>query len=53
MQAFDGPDYGEIRAAVAKLCAGFPGPDRRALDREGRYPAEFVEVPNAGSGDPQ
>jgi alkylation response protein AidB-like acyl-CoA dehydrogenase len=32
----------EIREAVAKLCAGFPGAYWRALDREGRYPGEFV-----------
>lgn len=35
-------DHAEIREAVAKLCADFPDPYWRALDREGRYPAEFV-----------
>ncbi len=32
----------EIRDAVRKLCEGFPGDYWRALDREGRYPSEFV-----------
>ncbi|WP_372426010.1 acyl-CoA dehydrogenase family protein [Salinarimonas chemoclinalis] len=35
-------DHAEIREAVARLCAGFPGAYWRALDREGRYPAAFV-----------
>ncbi|MCJ2133822.1 acyl-CoA/acyl-ACP dehydrogenase [Methylobacterium sp. J-026] len=34
--------YTEIREAVAKLCAGFPGPYWRALDREMAYPTAFV-----------
>ncbi len=34
--------YPEIREAVARLCERFPGEYWRALDREGRYPAEFV-----------
>ena len=34
--------HAEIRAAVAKLCAAFPDPYWRALDREGRYPTDFV-----------
>ena len=34
--------YSEIREAVAKLCAGFPGPYWRALDREMAYPTAFV-----------
>jgi acyl-CoA dehydrogenase len=37
-------DYPEIREAVARLCAGFPGEYWRALDREGRYPSEFVNA---------
>ncbi|MGJ3261920.1 MAG: acyl-CoA dehydrogenase family protein [Salinarimonas sp.] len=37
-----GADHGEIREAVARLCAGFPGAYWRALDRTGRYPAAFV-----------
>ena len=32
----------EIRAAVAKLCEGYPGPYWRALDRERAYPSDFV-----------
>jgi len=38
------PDYPEIREAVARLCAEFPGEYWRALDREGRYPDEFVHA---------
>ena len=34
--------YDEIRDAVAKLCAGFPGAYWRKLDREMAYPTEFV-----------
>src|SRR5215216_7199511 len=37
-------DYPEIREAVARLCAGFPGEYWRGLDRESRYPSEFVEA---------
>ena len=32
----------EIREAVRTLCARFPGPYWRALDRERAYPTEFV-----------
>jgi acyl-CoA dehydrogenase len=35
-------DTTEIRDAVARLCAEFPGEYWRRLDREQRYPAEFV-----------
>ncbi len=35
-------DHSEIRDAVARLCAGFPGEYWRKLDREMAYPAEFV-----------
>jgi acyl-CoA dehydrogenase len=35
-------DHSDIRDAVAKLCAGFPGEYWRKLDREMAYPAEFV-----------
>ncbi|GAU80468.1 acyl-CoA dehydrogenase family protein [Bosea sp. BIWAKO-01] len=35
-------DHAEIRDAVAKLCAGFPGEYWRKLDREMAYPAAFV-----------
>ena len=34
--------HDEIRAAVAKLCEGYPGPYWRALDRERAYPSDFV-----------
>lgn len=34
--------YEDIRDAVAKLCAQFPGEYWRDLDRERAYPAEFV-----------
>lgn len=35
-------DHTDIREAVAKLCADFPGEYWRKLDREMAYPAEFV-----------
>lgn len=34
--------FPEIREAVRKLCARFPGPYWRALDRERAYPTDFV-----------
>jgi alkylation response protein AidB-like acyl-CoA dehydrogenase len=37
-------DLSAVREAVAKLCAGFPGEYWRALDRERRYPTEFVRA---------
>jgi len=39
-----GPDesFPEIREGVRKLCASFPGPYWRELDRERAYPTEFV-----------
>ena len=36
--------YPEIREAVGKLCARFPGPYWRELDRRMAYPAEFVQA---------
>jgi len=36
--------YPEIRAAVAALCARFPGAYWRKLDAEKAYPAEFVQA---------
>ena len=36
--------YSEIREAVAKLCARFPGEYWRALDREMAYPQAFVDA---------
>ncbi|MBI1406225.1 MAG: acyl-CoA dehydrogenase [Caulobacter sp.] len=38
------PSHPEIREAVAKLCAGFPGEYWRALDRDRTYPTEFVRT---------
>ncbi len=35
-------DYPEIRQAVRKLCAEFPGEYWRRLDRDAAYPTEFV-----------
>ena len=35
-------DHSEIRDAVARRCAGFPGEYWRKLDREMAYPTEFV-----------
>jgi alkylation response protein AidB-like acyl-CoA dehydrogenase len=37
-------DLAEIRAAVARLCADYPGEYWRALDRERRYPTDFVRA---------
>jgi hypothetical protein len=37
-------DLQEIRDAVARLCAGFPGEYWRSHDRERRYPTEFVRA---------
>ena len=34
----------EIRTAVAKLCESYPGEYWRELDRERRYPTEFVRA---------
>lgn len=43
---FDTPtdEWGEIRAAVRRLCLDFPGDYWRALDRDARYPADFVRA---------
>jgi alkylation response protein AidB-like acyl-CoA dehydrogenase len=37
-------DYSDIRASVRALCARFPGEYWRALDRERKYPTEFVKA---------
>ena len=37
-------DYADIREAVAKLCAQFPGEYWRKLDREMVYPKAFVDA---------
>ncbi|MDQ0463401.1 alkylation response protein AidB-like acyl-CoA dehydrogenase [Caulobacter ginsengisoli] len=39
-----GTSHPEIREAVRKLCAGFPGEYWRALDREREYPTAFVRT---------
>lgn len=39
-----GQSFSEIRRAVRKLCAQFPGEYWRALDRERAYPTEFVQM---------
>ena len=36
-------DHQEIRDAVARLCAGYPGEYWRELDRERSYPTAFIE----------
>ncbi len=37
-------DFADIRQAVRGLCAGFPGAYWRELDRERRYPTDFVRA---------
>jgi alkylation response protein AidB-like acyl-CoA dehydrogenase len=39
--------YPEIRAEIARLCAGFDGAYWRALDRESAYPTAFVQMLSA------
>ena len=39
-----GTSHPEIREAVRKLCAGFPGEYWRTLDRDRAYPTEFVRT---------
>ena len=39
-----GETYADIREAVGKLCAQFPGSYWRALDRDMAYPASFVQA---------
>lgn len=36
--------YGDIRQEIRKLCGRFPGDYWRGLDRERRYPTEFVHA---------
>jgi acyl-CoA dehydrogenase len=38
------PDHAEIRAAIVRLCTGFPGEYWRRLDAERAYPTEFVQA---------
>ncbi|WP_312164022.1 acyl-CoA dehydrogenase family protein [Phenylobacterium sp.] len=44
MIEFGEQSFPEIREAVRKLCAGFPGEYWRELDRERAYPTEFVRA---------
>src|SRR5215468_11363156 len=44
MSASSLADHAEIRSAVARLCAGFPGEYWRRLDAERAYPAAFVQA---------
>jgi alkylation response protein AidB-like acyl-CoA dehydrogenase len=44
MSPCESAEIKEIREAVAKLCAAFPGEYWRKLDREMAYPVEFVEA---------
>src|ERR1700716_293394 len=37
-------EFADIRDAVAKLCAQFPGEYWRNLDREMAYPSDFVNA---------
>src|ERR1700743_2270624 len=37
-------EFADIRDAVAKLCAQFPGEYWRKLDREMAYPSAFVDA---------
>ena len=39
-----GDDYPAIRAEVAKICAGFPGPYWRELEEAQAYPEAFVRA---------
>ena len=43
-QTDDSDTIAEIRAAVARLCAEFPGSYWRQLDRDAAYPTAFVEA---------
>ena len=44
MTSQDVNDHADIREAVAKLCAQFPGEYWRKLDREMAYPSAFVKA---------
>src|SRR6201985_2637742 len=44
MTASDQDEHADIRDAVAKLCAQFPGEYWRKLDREMAYPKAFVDA---------
>src|SRR5262249_46396981 len=50
MPASPTPEHAEIRSAIARLSAGFPGEYWRRLDAERAYPTEFVQaLTKAGS----
>ena len=38
-----GEDFPELRAAVGRICAGYPGEYWRELERESAYPTAFIE----------
>jgi len=44
MMVKDADDLAQIRESVRALCGRFPGPYWRELDRERRYPTEFVKA---------
>lgn len=44
MTQHENDEFHDIRDAVAKLCAQFPGEYWRRLDREMKYPTEFVNA---------
>ena len=43
-----GEDYPEIREAVQRICAGYPGEYWRGLEDERAYPTEFVKRADRG-----
>ncbi len=43
-----GEDYAELRDAVRRLCARFPGEYWRGLDEKSQYPTRFIEELTAG-----
>jgi alkylation response protein AidB-like acyl-CoA dehydrogenase len=44
LSPYDTSDYAEIREAVRRLCAQFPGDYWRRLDEQRAYPSEFVRA---------
>ena len=44
MPAPPSSDHAEIRAAIARPCAGFPGEYWRRLDAQRAHPTEFVQA---------
>src|SRR3546814_10408466 len=46
MSEAEPPSHPEIREAVRRLCADFPGEYWQRLDRDRIYPAEFVRTLN-------